>query len=344
MIITRTPVRISFFGGGTDYSAYYLRHGGATLTTAVDKYVYVTVQHLTEFFEHNIQVHYSRVESVGALDEIQIPNVRETLRLLGIAHGVEIHLVGDLPARSGLGSSSATTVGLLKALHGYLGRLIDDHEAARQAVHVERHLCGERVGSQDQYICAHGGFRHLQFLPDGEVRVEPVPLDQERLDELQASLMLMYTGQQRAAHEVLTEQVQRTQEGELDDRLAQMKAQVTEAIRILGSADPIGRFGELLHEAWELKRSLSSRISNPWLDEVYGAARAAGAIGGKLLGAGAGGFLLLLAEPAHQPAVEAALYGLKRVPFRFESSGSSIIFYQPDDHRRRRGEVTDAGD
>jgi len=327
MIITRTPVRVSFFGGGTDYPAYYRRHGGATLATAVDKYVYVTVQRLTEYFDHKVQVHYSKVESVKAIDEIQIPNVREALRLLSIHRGVEIHLVGDLPARTGLGTSSATTVGLLKALHGHRGTLISDEEVARQAIHVEQEMIGERVGSQDQHICAHGGFLHLQFMRDGEVRVESLPLSQQRLSELEGRLLMMYTGVQRTANEILTDQLQRTREGDLDERLAAMKDQVVKGIDILTGPAPIRRFGELLHEAWELKRSLSSSISTPWLDEMYARARAAGAIGGKLLGAGAGGFLLLFAEPDRQKDVRDALPELREVKFHFEPQGARIIYY-----------------
>lgn len=329
MIITRTPVRVSFFGGGTDYPAYYRRHGGATLATAVNKYVYVTVQNLTDYFDHKIQVHYSKVESVKTIDEIQIPNVREALRLLSIHRGVEIHLVGDLPARTGLGTSSATTVGLLKALHGHRGALISDKEVATQAVHVEQEMIGERVGSQDQYICACGGFLHLQFMRDGEVRVEPLPLSRGRLTELDQHLMMMYTGLQRTAHEILTDQVQRTRDGELDDRLAVMKDQVIKGIDILAGPVPIRRFGELLHDAWELKRSLSSQISNPRLDELYTRARAVGAIGGKLLGAGAGGFLLLFVEPDRQQVVREALPELREVQFHFEPQGTRIIYYSP---------------
>ena len=329
MIITRTPVRVSFFGGGTDYPAYFRRHGGATLATAIDKYVYVTVHDLTEYFDHRIQVHYSRVESTRTVDEIQIPNVREALRLLGIEGGVEIHLVGDLPARTGLGTSSATTAGLLKALHGHRGAMLGNDDVARQAVHVEQVMIGERVGSQDQYACALGGFQHLQFLPSGEVRADPLTVRPARLAELNEHLMLLYTGVQRSAHEVLSDQVQRTGDGQLDDQLALMKGQVKEAIDVLSGTIPIRRFGQLLHDAWVLKRSLSTRISNPWLDELYAAARGAGAIGGKLLGAGAGGFLLLFVEPERRREVRAVFPDLREVNFRFEASGTSVIYYAP---------------
>lgn len=330
MIITRTPLRVSFFGGGTDYPAYYLRHGGATLATTVDKYAYVTLHPLAHYFDHSIRVHYSKVESVRSLDEIWVPNVREALRLLDIKGGVEIHLVSDLPARTGLGSSSATTVGLLKALYGYKGEIVGNEELARQAVHVEQNMIGEPVGSQDQYICALGGLLKLEFLRDGTVRYEPVTVSNERLEELSSHLMMMYTGLQRNAYEVLDEQVKRTNEGALDRHLALMRRQVDEAIAILSRPVPIRQFGELLHTAWELKRSLSSKISNPWIDQQYQKARSAGAVGGKLLGAGGGGFLLLFVEPDRQLAVRAALPGLQPVEFRFEPNGVSVIFYDRD--------------
>jgi D-glycero-alpha-D-manno-heptose-7-phosphate kinase len=329
MIITRTPVRISFFGGGTDYPAYFRRHGGATLATAIDKYVYVTVHHLTEYFEHNLQVHYSKVESVHSVDDLEIPNVREALRLLGFEHGVEVHLVGDLPARSGLGTSSATTVGLLAALYGHQGRLAAPRDLARQAVHIEQEILGERVGSQDQYSCALGGLQHLEFLPDGEVRATPVPLSEHRARELDDHLLMFYTGQQRTAHDVLTEQVERTGQGQLDDRLAAMRAHVARGIEILCGPAAIAGFGDLLHDAWQLKRTLSSRITRPEIDELYARARSAGALGGKLLGAGAGGFMLLFVPPERQPAVREALHHVKEVPFRLEPGGSAVVFYQP---------------
>ncbi|NJP05744.1 MAG: kinase [Chloroflexaceae bacterium] len=323
------PRSCQFFGGGTDYPAYYLRHSGATLATAIDKYVYVTVQQLTEYFDHSLQVHYSKIESIKSLEEMRIPIVRESLRLLGVERGVEIHLVSDLPARTGLGTSSATTVGLLKAVHGHLGQIIDNEAVAREAVHVEQHMVGDRVGSQDQYACACGGLRHLQFLTDGTILAPPVPVRRERLQELEDHLLMFYTGLQRSANEVLNEQVNRTSGGELDDRLAVMREQVNRGIAILTNTGSITAFGALLHEAWEVKRTLSSKITNPWLNELYERGRQAGAVGGKLLGAGGGGFILLFVEPSQQAAVRAELAELREVPFRFESQGTQIIYYMP---------------
>ena len=327
MIITRTPVRVSFFGGGTDYPAYYRRYGGATLATTIDKYIYVTVQHLTEYFEHNIQVHYSKVESVENIDELVIPNVREALRFLNIHHGVEVHLVSDLPARTGLGTSSSTTVGLLKALHGHQGAIFSNQQLAEQAIHIEQKMIGERVGSQDQYSCAIGGLLHLQFQKDGAIHYEPITIGSERLRELESHLILMYTGVRRSAHEVLDEQLKRTNEGILDDSLAAMRNQVGQAIDILAGSDSILQFGELLHEAWQLKHGLSEKISNPLIDEAYRQARQAGAIGGKLLGAGGGGFLLLFVEPERQADVKKAVSNLSEVQFGLEAQGARVIYY-----------------
>lgn len=330
MIITRTPLRISFFGGGTDYPQYFRQHGGETLITAIDKSVFVTVHPLADLFDHKLQVHYSRVESVRSLDEIQITVVRETLRHLGVDRGVEIHLVGDLPARTGLGTSSATTVGLLNALHGHRGLIASATQLAEEAVHIEQEVLGELVGSQDQYSAALGGFRHLKFGIDGKVTADPVILPPGRLQDLENSLLLFYSGVQRNAAVVLEEQIQKTSAGKLDEQLSRMRQQVGEGLSILCSGAPLADFGLLLHEAWQSKRTLSSQVSNRWIDEIYERARNAGALGGKLLGAGGGGFLLLYVEPDQTQSVRSALVDLHEVRFQFESSGSRTIFYTPD--------------
>jgi len=329
MIITRTPVRVSFLGGGTDYPAYFRQHGGATLVTTIDKYTYVTVNPLTEFFDHRIGVYYSRVERVKNLDEIQHPSVRECLRFLGIEHGVEIHIVSDLPARTGLGSSSSFTVGLLRALYAFKGRMVSAEQLAAEAVHVEQEIIKERVGCQDQYACAHGGLLHLQFGCNGGIRVAPLVLNQERLRALEQRLMLFYTGIRRTAHEIVEEQLNRTQASEIDEELAGLKALVNQGINLLASSNNLVEFGALLHEGWMLKRQCSSKISNPFIDQLYERARADGAVGGKLLGAGGGGFLLLFVEPENQTRVRQALSELREVKFGFENSGSTIIFYRP---------------
>jgi len=327
MIISATPVRVSFLGGGTDYPAYYLRHGGATLATTIDKFVYVTVQPRLPFFDHTIQVHYSKVESVTGPDDLAIPNVREVLRYLGFSSGVEVHLMSDLPARTGLGTSSATTVGVLNALYGFRGEMVPADRLAQEAVHIEQRMVRERVGSQDQFTCAIGGLLTLEFCRDGSVRHQPLVIGEDRLRELEDHLMIVYTGQRRRAHEVLDEQIASTESGELDDRLAALRDLVWRAADVLTGSNAIRGVGKLLHEAWEIKRNLSSKISNPAVDDWYRAALDAGAVGGKLLGAGGGGFLLLFVEPGRKPAVREALPDLREVQFSFEPRGTRIVYH-----------------
>ena len=329
MIITQTPVRISFLGGGTDYPAFFRQEGGATIATTINHYNLITVHRLTRFADHCLRVHYSQVETVQKLDEIQHPSARECLRFLGIEGGVEIHYVADLPARTGLGSSSAATVGLLLALHAFKGEMVSCEQLAAEAVHVEQDLIGERVGSQDQYACALGGLRHLEFFSDGRVRANPLIVSPQRLKDLEDRLVLFYTGVQRHAHAVLDEQVRRTEAGDNTRQLQQMQGLVKQGVEVLTQDHDLADFGALLHESWLLKRSLSSKISSDWLDEAYASARRAGAVGGKLLGAGGGGFLLLYVEPEKQDDVARALPGLRRAHFSFDNTGSQIIFYRP---------------
>lgn len=332
MIIARTPLRVSFFGGGTDYPDHFREHGGQTLGVAIDKYSYITVNSLAPLFEYACRVSYSRTELVNRIDEIQHPAVRESLRLLGVEGALDIHYVGDLPARSGLGSSSSFTVTLLNALRHLRGEVTSHAQLARDAVHVERDMCGERVGVQDQYICAHGGLIHLSFGTDGVIHVNRPDVTERRLALLESRLMLFYTGLQRQAHQVLEEQLSRTQRGEIRGQLGDMAALVNDGLSVLTGNGPIDRFGELLHDAWLLKRGLSTRISTSAIDDAYESALRAGAIGGKLLGAGGGGFLLLFARPEQQDSIECALSNMPRIDFRVDYSGASILFQQP---RRR---------
>ncbi|MBI3945601.1 MAG: hypothetical protein HY321_06770 [Armatimonadetes bacterium] len=329
MIITRTPVRVSFLGGGTDYPDYFRQHGGQTLGCAIDKYSYVTVSRLADLFDHTIRLSYSQLERVRDIEEIDHPAVRECLRFLNLDGGIEIHYMGDLPARTGLGTSSSFTVALLHALHALKGELVSQEQLANEAVFVEQERIRERVGVQDQHTCAHGGLVHLRCQRDGKILVSPLPVSRERLEELEAHLMLLYTGISRHAHAVLDEQLERTRRGVIHDDLSYLSDLVDEGVRVLTGSEPIVRFGELLHTAWVTKRRLSSKISSPEIDRWYETARAAGAVGGKLLGAGGGGFLLLLAEPRRQPDVERALAGLKRVRFGIDHAGSTLLFYQP---------------
>jgi D-glycero-alpha-D-manno-heptose-7-phosphate kinase len=322
-------VRLSFFGGGTDYPDYFRRWGGQTLSTAINKYSYVTVNPLAPLFEYSIRVSYSRLELVDAVSEIQHPAVRECLRFMGIERGIEINYVGDLPARSGLGSSSSFTVCLLHALHAFKGEVPTARQLAEEAVIVEHELIRERVGLQDQYIAAFGGVVHIRYGSDGAVKVCPVPLSSERRAALRSRLMLFFTGARRHAHSVLDEQLERTRQGEIDEELARIGQLVEEGLAILTGSGPLRGFGELLHASWLLKRGLSSKVSNSAIDSLYDRARRAGAVGGKLLGAGSGGFVLLYVEPEGQAAVEKALVDFKRVPFNLEPDGSSLLFYLP---------------
>jgi D-glycero-alpha-D-manno-heptose-7-phosphate kinase len=329
MIITRTPLRVSFLGGGTDYPDYYRQHGGQTLGVAIDKYSYVIVNKLVDLFDYSIRISYSRTELVKDISEIEHPSVRECLRHLEIPSGIEINIVTDLPARTGLGSSSSFTVGLLHALYALRGEMVSRGKLAERAAYVEQEMIRERVGTQDQYTCAHGGMVHLKFACDGSVNVLPIPLSAQRQIEFESHLMLFYTGIRRSAHDLLEEQMDRTNNGANSEHLVNLSGLVDEGIRILTSEQPIRGFGDVLHEAWTSKRQLSSRISTTAIDDWYDTARRAGAVGGKLLGAGGGGFMLLFVPPERHLAVAQALGNLRRVDFRFENSGSSIVFYHP---------------
>lgn len=329
MIITRTPLRLSFFGGGTDYPDHYLQHGGQTLGVAIDKYSYISLNPLAGLFDYQIRVSYSRTELVGCLDAIEHPAVRECLRFTGIDRGIEIHYVGDLPARTGLGSSSSFTVALLHALHAFKGEHVSQDHLAHEACHVEQALIGERVGVQDQYTCSHGGLLHLRMATSGQIGVQRVPLPAGRLGELRTHLMLVYTGVRRVAHEVLEEQLDRTRHGVLVEDLRVVGALVEQGLEVLTDGGAISRFGELLDTAWRTKQRLSSRITSARIDSIYQRARAAGAIGGKLVGAGAGGFLVLFVPPASREEVTRALPELHSVSFDFDHTGSRLLFYQP---------------
>lgn len=330
MIITMTPLRVSFLGGGTDYPEHFCQHGGATLGTSINKYTYVTVSRLTEFFDYRIRVSYSRTELCKNVDEIQHPAVKACLQFMNIDGGVEISVVSDLPARTGLGSSSSFTVGLLHALHAFQGRVIGREQLAAQAVHVERNIIRERVGLQDQYTCALGGAMRLQFSGENRVTTSPLILTPQRTAAIESRLLMFYTGLQRTAHEVLQSQLERTSAGKLAPHLNELTNLVSTGADYLTSDRPLVDFGQLLHEGWMLKRKFSEAISNSFIDDAYTRARNAGAIGGKLLGAGGGGFLLLYVEPEKQSAIRAALAGMLEVNFNFEDQGSRLIFYKPE--------------
>ncbi|MDD9950721.1 MAG: kinase [Zetaproteobacteria bacterium] len=332
MIMTRTPFRISFFGGGTDYPAWYMEHGGTTIATTIDKYCYITCRKLPPFFEYKHRIVYSNTECVSRIDEINHPSVRECLRYFrfdDLDIGLEIHHDGDLPARSGLGSSSAFTVGLLQALYALGGKTITKLELAKLAIEIEQNWSKENVGSQDQTCAAFGGLNKLNFHRNGELSVDPVIIPPQVEQDLEKHCMLYFTGFSRIASDIAGEQIKTTQQKHLE--LRRMHTMVEEAISIL-SADSVSMqdFGQLLNEAWMIKRSLTSRISTHKIDEMYTSAINAGAWGGKLLGAGGGGFMLLFVAPEKQESVAQALSSLMRVNFKFEKLGSTISVYQPN--------------
>jgi D-glycero-alpha-D-manno-heptose-7-phosphate kinase len=330
MIITRTPFRISFFGGGTDYPAWYQEHGGVVLATSIDKYCYITCRYLPPFFEHRHRIVYSIVETVQRAEEIKHPAVRAILEWAGCdGEGLEIHHDGDLPARSGLGSSSSFTVGLIHALAALKGRYISKDELAKRAIYVEQQVIKENVGSQDQISAAFGGLNRIDFTTSNTFQVSPIVLKDDRLKEFQSHLMLCFTGFSHIASEIAKAKIDNIKHREME--LHRMKEMVDEAIQILQSAKtPIDEVGQLLHEHWLCKRELSSKVSTPEIDHLYEEGRRCGAIGGKLLGAGGGGFLLLFVKPELQAKIKERLNHLIHVPVRFETSGSRIVLYQPN--------------
>lgn len=328
MIISRTPYRISFFGGGTDYPAWYRDHGGTVLGATIDKYCYLSCRYLPPFFKHRIRLVYSRIENCQTVDEVAHPAVREVLRHLGIDRGLEIHHDGDLPARSGMGSSSSFTVGLLHALHALKGYMPSKRQLALEGIEIEQERIKEIVGSQDQVLAAYGGFNHVIFAQNGEISVRPVTIPAERLKELNDHLMLFYTGIERTASNIAETFI-----ADVDAKKSQlriMKHLVEESLSILNNGNDIDAFGFLLHEGWQAKRSLSAKVSNSHVDELYEHALSNGALGGKLLGAGGGGFMLLFVPPSEQNRVRDALKQFICVPFHFEFSGSQVIFFDPE--------------
>jgi len=327
MIITRTPFRISFFGGGTDYPAWYRENGGMVVATTIDKYCYITCRYLPQFFDHKYRIVYSKIENVKSPDEIEHPAVRNVLQYMACNTGLEIHHDGDLPARSGLGSSSSFTVGLINALKALGGNYISDEALATQAIHIEQNVIKENVGSQDQISAAYGGFNRIDFNRNDSFKVTPIILPTERLGEFQSHLMLFFTGFSRIASEVAKSKIDniksRTVEMNKIDEIAKA------ALGVLQSNAPLSEIGHLLDESWKYKRSLSDKISTQSIDEIYDAGIAAGAMGGKILGAGGGGFILFFVAPEKQAQLREKLHHLIHVPFKFENTGSRVVLYQP---------------
>ncbi len=330
MVITSTPLRISFFGGGTDYPVWFREFGGAVLATTINKRCYITCRRLPPFFEYHSRISYTKVENVRRNEAIEHPSVRGCLQFLGIEDGVEIHHVADLPARTGLGTSSAFTVGLLLGLYALQDRMRDKHALAADAVYVEQDLLREAVGAQDQVSAAYGGFNRINFRVDGTIEVNRVLTPPSRLVELEQHLALFFTGFARTASEIAQEQVrltpQRTKE------LNAMLQLVDEAEAIVANPQrSLSEFGQLLHEGWQLKRSLTKKITNADIDEIYEAGLSAGALGGKLLGAGGGGFMLFFVRPEQREALRTRLKKLLYVPVSFSNKGSQVVLYEPEE-------------
>jgi len=329
MIISRTPFRISFFGGGTDYPAWYKKYRGAVLATSINKYCYISCRHLPPFFDHKYRIAYSSIEHTKNISEIKHPAIRETLSFMNINKGVEIHYGADLPARAGLGTSSSFVVGLVNALYAMKGKLISKRHLALDTIHIEQDLLKENVGSQDQVTAAYGGFNKIEFDGENVFHVQPITIKKERCQLLQDHLMLFFTGFSRVASEIAGEQIKKIPKKEKE--LKKMYKLVDEAIYILTDDDSdLTLFGKLLHENWLLKRSLTDKITNSAIDKIYETGIKAGALGGKLLGAGSGGFILFFVEPKNQKRVRKELKELLYVPFKFENTGSQIIYYSPE--------------
>ena len=327
MIIVRTPFRISFFGGGTDYPVWFRQNGGAVLSTTIDKYCYITCRKLPPFFEHKHRIVYSKLEYVKSLQEIQHPAVKAILQYKKIEDGLEIHYDADLPARSGLGSSSAFTVALLHALYSLEGKMVSKHQLAGEAIYIEQEIIKEHVGSQDQIAAAYGGFNKISFNKDGAFDVDPVMISREKLSLLQDHLLFFFTGITRFASDVAARQIEETPNKQ--NQLHELSKLVEEGISVLANdkEDEMSDLGKLLHEGWMIKKSLTDKISNPAIDDLYNTALANGAIGGKLIGAGGGGFMLFFAEPRYHDKLKQVFSHLLHVPIKFENSGSQVIFY-----------------
>ena len=328
MIISKTPHRISFFGGGTDYPDYYLKYGGKALGTTIDKYCYLSVRKLPPYFDFKHRIVYSCIENVSHLDEISHPAVREILKYLKIDYGLSIHHDGDIPARSGMGSSSSFTVGLLNTIYALEGRKISKEEITEKTIYIEQELIKENVGSQDQVFAAHGGFNLIEFSTSGDISVEPVIIKPDRLKILEKSLMLVFTGISRMATVAAGDKIKNIPNN--IDYLFKIKNLVDDAYKVITSPGKnLCEFGELLNETWKLKKRLSNEVSTPKIDELYDTVIKNGGIGGKLCGAGGGGFMLFFVEPENQAKVKESLNNNLCISFNFDFSGSKIIVYNP---------------
>jgi D-glycero-alpha-D-manno-heptose-7-phosphate kinase len=329
MIISRTPYRISLFGGGTDYPAWYRTHGGAVIGTAINKYCYISIRHLPPFFEHRHRIVYSKVELPNTLDAIEHPAVRAVLQESRVDVGVEVQHHGDLPARSGMGSSCAFTVGLLNAVRAFDGQMSSPQWLAEEATRIEQEVICEDVGSQDQVWAAFGGTNMITFHPDGSFRVSPIIMSQDRRYDLQSHMMLFFTRSTRIAATIAAKQIANL--ANRQQQLERMRDMVDEAAALLNSRHPaMADLGAMLDESWAMKKELADGVTTPLIDDIYREAMRAGALGGKLLGAGGGGFVLLFARPEDQLRIRRRLRGLIEVSFQIGSAGSKIVMYEPE--------------
>lgn len=326
MIISRTPLRISFAGGGSDLAAFYRHEPGAVVSMAIDKYIYITVN---AKFDHQIRASYSVTEIVNTIDELKHELIREGLKVVGVRQSIEITSISDIPSQgTGLGSSSSYTVGLLNALHAFRGKFAGAERLAREACKIEIERCGAPIGKQDQYIAAYGGLQFIQFNPDETVFVDPVICGAQTKHLLHENLLMLYTGTTRQTGDVLREQRANTEQDAAKRMTLRQMVQLAHDLRAALMDDDLTAFGEILHEGWMRKRELATGISSPRIDDWYERGRAAGAVGGKILGAGGGGFLLLYAPSERHPSIKAALPELRQVPVLFEPQGSKIIYVE----------------
>lgn len=331
MIITQTPFRMSFFGGGTDFPDFYKEHGGAVISTSFDKYCYVNVRHLPRFFDYATELSYSKIERVVDVEEIKHPAIREAMKFLDM-HELRLTYEADLPARSGLGTSSSFAVGMLNAFYALKGKYADKKKLADEAIYLERVLCKESGGIQDQIAAAFGGLNRINFNAEG-YEVKPVIISPERKRQLNRNLMLFFTGFSRFSSDI--QETTQKALGDKEKQLLEMLSLVDDAERILTSKTDLNEFGRLLDYTWKLKRGISSQISTGTIDDLYDRGMKAGALGGKLLGAGGGGFLLFYVEEDKREAVHQAMEDLLYVPFRFENSGTRVIYYTPEEYEKR---------
>lgn len=328
MIITQTPFRMSFFGGGTDYPGFYEEHGGSVISTTFDKYCYVTVRHLPRFFDYKNQLTYAKIERVNLVDEIEHPAIRNAMKYLDM-HELRLVYEADLPARSGLGSSSSFAVGMLNAFYALKGKYASKEKLAKDAIYLERVLCKENGGIQDQIAASYGGFNRINFTPDG-FHVEPIIISKERKQLLDENLLLFFTGFSRFSSDIAEAQQKATKDK--NKELLEMLQLVDEAEKILTSKTNLNEFGKLLDYTWKLKRGITDKISNSDIDQIYQKAIDAGASGGKLMGAGGGGFMVFYVEKDRQESVKQALKDLLYVPFNFENKGTGVLYYTPEDY------------